>query len=389
MSPFNKFKAIAISFLLPAIGISQNEAAADVQAPFSNPLFYTLLAVVILLLIIIIAFSNAIKNVADSDYLDKKIKDDNATSSSTGKIISTILFVLIGLSMQAQSNNNAVSTVGGLDQTTFYFMIVVLFIELLVLGLLIYQFKFLLKTKAKLVAESARVEKPLMNLFTDAVAVEDEQSILLDHDYDGIKELDNNLPPWWKYGFYLTIVVAVVYLFHYHVNGSGDLQIAEYNKEIEKGKLEVEEFMKTSANKVDETTVKVSKDAKQLALGKEAFIASCAACHGRLGEGGVGPNLTDEYWVHGGSIQDIFKTIKYGWAEKGMKSWKDELSPMQISQISSFVMSLKGTNPPNAKPPLGDLYVEKAAVADSTSAIKDSLIVQPKIDSLKTAPATK
>jgi len=389
MSSFNKLKVLAISLLLPIIGVCQNGMVTDAPATLSNPLFCTLLAMVVLLLIIIIAFSNAIKNVADSDYLDKKIKADNDCSSSAGKITSTLLLMLIGFSAQSQSNSNSSNTIGGLDQTTFYFMMVILFVELLVLGLLIYQFKFLLKSKVILEAEGVRDEKPLMNLFTDAVAVEDEGSILLDHDYDGIKELDNNLPPWWKYGFYLTIVVAVIYIFHYHINGSGDLQIAEYDKEIAKAKFDVEEFMKTSANKVDETTVKVSKDEKQLSLGKDAFIASCAACHGRLGEGGVGPNLTDEYWVHGGSIQDIFKTIKYGWTEKGMKSWKDELSPMQISQISSFIMSFKGTNPPNGKPPLGDLYVETAIVKDSILLKTDSLIIQLKTDSLKTTPTSK
>lgn len=388
MSPINKLKAVVISMLLPTFMFCQNQAAANSQTYFSNALFNTLLGVILLLLIIIIAFSNAIKNVADSDFLDKKIKSDNDGEGSS-KIVTTGLFVLMSFSLMAQSSGSDASSIGGIDLFTFYFMGTIIFIELLVLGLLIYQFKFLIRTKAKIVAESARVETPIINLLTDAVAVEDEESILLDHDYDGIKELDNNLPPWWKYGFYLTIVVAVVYIFNYHVSGSGDLQIAEYDKEMAEAKLEVEEFMKTSANKVDETTIKVTKEASQLAAGKEAFISVCAACHGRLGEGGVGPNLTDEYWVHGGSIQDIFKTIKYGWAEKGMKAWKDELSPMQMSQISSFIISLRGTNPPNGKAPQGDLYNEKMQVLDSTTVKVDSLNILPKADSLKTASAQK
>lgn len=386
MSKFNKIQAVAFSILLPAIGLCQGEAAANSETYFSNALFNTLLAIVIMLLVIIIAFSNVVKNVANSDFLDKKLKMDQENNSSSGRIVSTVLFVLMGFSLMAQGKP-VDDRIGGLDQFTFYFMLTIIFLELLILGLLIYQFKFLLRSKEEKAAETRRVESPLIQSLTDAVAVEDEESILLDHDYDGIRELDNNLPPWWKYGFYLTIVVSVVYIFHYHINGSGDLQTAEYEKEMAAAKLEVEENMKNSANKVDENSVTLSTDAKDLASGKDVFIASCAACHGKAGEGGVGPNLTDEYWLHGGSIQDIFKSIKYGWTEKGMKSWKEDLSPVQISQLSSFIMSLKGTNPSNAKAPQGDLYVEKgAAVSDSTAVKADSLNVNVKTDSLSKAP---
>ncbi|MFO0356198.1 MAG: cbb3-type cytochrome c oxidase N-terminal domain-containing protein [Sphingobacteriaceae bacterium] len=381
MSKINKIKAVALTLLLPAIGLCQDESAAN-STYFSNALFNTLLGVILLLLIIIVAFSNVIKNVADSDFLDKKLKMDQQNNTSSGRTISTILFVLMSFSLMAQTKP-VDDKIGGLDQFTFYFMFTIIFVELLVLGLLIFQFKFLLRSKEEKAAETRRVESPLMQSLTDAVAVEDEASILLDHDYDGIKELDNNLPPWWKYGFYLTIVVAVVYIFHYHVNGSGDLQTAEYEKEMAQAKLEIAEFMKTSANKVDESSVTLLTDAKDITSGKDAFIASCAACHGRVGEGGVGPNLTDAYWIHGGSIQDIFKSIKYGWTEKGMKAWKEDLSPMQIAQVTSFIMTLKGTNPSNAKAAQGDLYVENgAAPADSTATLTDSLNVKLKADSL-------
>lgn len=385
MSKLNKIKAVAFSILLPAIGLCQSEVAASSETYFSNALFNTLFAVVILLLIIIIAFSNVVKNVANSDFLDKKLKMDQEKNASSGRIVSTIVFVLMGFSLMAQSKP-VDDRIGGIDQFTFYFMLIIIFLELLVLGLLIYQFKFLLRSKEEKAAETRRAESPLMQSLTDAVAVENEESILLEHDYDGIRELDNNLPPWWKYGFYLTIIVAVIYLYRYHIDGSGDLQTAEYEKEMANAKLEVDEYMKTSANKVDESTVKLLTDAKEIASGKEAFIASCAACHGRLGEGSVGPNLTDAYWIHGGSVQDIFKTIKYGWVEKGMKSWKEDLSPIQIAQITSYILSLKGTNPTNAKAPQGDLYVEGGAVADSTGVKADSLNVNNKADSLNKAP---
>ena len=211
----------------------------------------------------------------------------------------------------------------------------------------------------------------------------------MDHDYDGIKELDNDLPPWWKYGFYLTIVVAFLYMIHYHISGTGDLQAVEYNKEMAKAKAEIAEYMKTAANNVDENTVKLLDNPADIENGKQVYTANCAACHGKLGEGGVGPNFADEYWIHGGSVQDIFKTIKYGFADKGMKSWKEDLSPMQIAQVTSYIRTLKGTNPPNGKAPQGDLYTESGVVAsDSTAVVNDSLKVVVPADSMA-KPATE
>ena len=163
------------------------------------------------------------------------------------------------------------------------------------------------------------------------------------------------------------------------------MQGKEYEKEMAKAKLEVEEYMKNSANNVDENSVKLLTETSDIAAGKDVFKANCAACHGQLGEGTVGPNFTDEYWIHGGSIQDIFKSIKYGWVEKGMKSWKEDLSPIQIAQVASYIKSLKGTNPPNGKAPQGDLYTESgvAPISDSTAVAGDSLNIQIKADSLK------
>lgn len=394
MNNFNKIKALAVAMLIPAVGFCQEQTTKESSSYFSNILFLTLLVTIIVLAIVIVAFSSVFKNIADSDYLTTKYANKKEDNPSSMRNITTVLLMLSSFAMMSQEKVVAIAKVddgriGGLDQFTFYFMLAIVFLELIVLGLIIYQFNFLVKTYTVVeTAEKAKkVESKIIMSLTDAVAIEEEDSIMLDHDYDGIKELDNNLPPWWKYGFYLTIVVGVIYLFNFHVLGTGDLQTKEYEKEIAQAKLEVAEFMKTSANNVDESTVKLLTEASDIEAGKTVFIANCAACHGQLGEGTVGPNFADDYWIHGGSIQDIFKSIKYGWVEKGMKSWKEDLSPMQIAQVTSFIKSLRGTNPPNGKAAQGDLYVEEGAapIIDSTAVVGDSLNVQIKGDSLKPA----
>jgi cytochrome c oxidase cbb3-type subunit 3 len=391
MKTINKIKSLVLAVMLPAVGFCQDQASNESSSYFSNALFLTLLSIIIVLAIVIVAFSSAFKNIADSDFLLNKYNNKKDDSSSTTRNITAIILLFSSIALMAQETTSVTKAddglIGGLDQFTFYFMCFVIFIELLVMGLMFYQFNFLVRTN--IVAKEGKAKKAeskiLMSL-TDAVAVEEEASIMLDHDYDGIKELDNNLPPWWKYGFYLTILVGIVYLINFHVIGTGDLQGKEYEKEMAQAKIDVDAFMKTSANNVDENSVKLLAESSDIATGKDLFIANCAACHGKLGEGTVGPNLTDDYWVHGGSVKDIFKTIKYGWVEKGMKSWKEDLSPMQMSQVTSFIKTLRGTNPPNAKAPLGDLYKEEATVkpSDSTVVKNDSLQIQPTIDSLST-----
>ncbi len=394
MNNFNKIKALAVAMVIPAVGFCQEQTTKESSSYFSNVLFLTLLVTIVVLAAVIVAFSSVFKNIADSDYLTTKYSNKKDDNSSTMRNVTSILLLLSSFSMMSQDKLAAVAKIddgriGGLDQFTFYFMVVIVLIELIVLGLIIYQFNFLVKnnTVVETVTKTKKVESKLMMSLTDAVAVEEEDSILLDHNYDGIKELDNNLPPWWKYMFYATILSGVIYMVHYHVLKTGDLQTAEYNKAMAQAKIEVDEFMKTSANNVDENSVKLLTEASDITAGKTIFTANCAACHGQLGEGTVGPNFTDEYWIHGGSVQDVFKSIKYGWVEKGMKSWKEDLSPMQIAQVTSYIKSLKGTNPPNGKAPQGDLYIENgvAPVSDSTVVTIDSLNVQIKADSLKAA----
>lgn len=206
--------------------------------------------------------------------------------------------------------------------------------------------------------------------FTRAVPVEKEKDVLLDHDYDGIKELDNALPPWWKWGFYFTIIVGVIYLLRFHVFKTGPTPEEEYSREIQVAAA-IMEKMKKSGETIDEKTVAMA-DAAGMDAGKKIFAGTCFPCHGANGEGNaVGPNLTDKYWLHGGSLGHIFKTITNGVPDKGMQAWGKQFSPTDIKNLASFVLSLQGSNPPNAKAPQGDLY-EPDKRADSTAVKKDS-----------------
>lgn len=378
-------KTIVMGLLfLPMFNYAQDATVtAGSTSYFSNALFNTLLALIIVLLIVIYALGQTLKNIADSDYLVNQSPKAEKTGGNSDILKKTglLLILLSGFQLKAQTATPAADSwlIGGLDMLTFYSMIAAIFIEGIIITVLYRMIMGFIKTEKQASAPIAKT-KTMLEKLNASVDIEQEQDIMLDHDYDGIKELDNDLPPWWKYGFYLTVVVAVIYLINFHVIGTGDLQTAEYTKAMAQAKTEVEEYMKTAANNVDETNVKQLEGA-DIESGQQLFIANCAACHGKLGQGSVGPNLTDDYWLHGGSLADIFKTIKYGWMDKGMKSWKEDLSPVQIAQISSFIRTLKGTKPPEAKAPQGDLFKEEPTTTDSSAVLSDTGIV--KKDSLK------
>jgi len=184
--------------------------------------------------------------------------------------------------------------------------------------------------------------------------------------------------------FYATIIFSFVYLIHYHVIGTGDLQIAEYENKVIAAEAQIAAFMATQEAQVDENTVTVVTDASRLAAGKKIYTDNCVACHGVYGEGGVGPNFADQYWVHGGSINDLFKTIKYGVPSKGMISWKNQLSGSQMQDVASYILTFQGTTPENAKAPEGVLYVP----TDAEPAPNDEVNIELP-DSVNTASATE
>lgn len=201
------------------------------------------------------------------------------------------------------------------------------------------------------------------------VPLDKEQDIDLGHEYDGIRELDNSLPPWWLWLFYITIIWAVVYIYYYHVSDKGLNQEQEYIAAIELGEAEKAKYLSLQADAIDEKTVTVLLDEAALAEGKEIYTANCQVCHGEKGEGLVGPNFTDKYWIHGGSVNNIFSTIKYGVPEKGMISWKSQLRPAAMQKVASYILAFQGTNPPNQKEAQGTLYQGEGegAAVDTTA----------------------
>ena len=205
--------------------------------------------------------------------------------------------------------------------------------------------------------------KNLMKKLTKSEPLESEASLLMDHDYDGIKELDNNLPPWWVYLFYGCIGFAAVYLIRYELMGADDQEM-EFQKEMAQAKIDIEEYKKTAPDLMDEKTVVLLTDAAELAKGKALFETNCMACHRVDGGGQIGPNLTDDHWILGGGIKNIFHTISNGGRDgKGMVAWNAMLKPTEIQHVASYIISLKGTNPKDAKAPEGDVWVDDAEKA--------------------------
>lgn len=217
------------------------------------------------------------------------------------------------------------------------------------------------------VPQFTKVKAVYQKLLGKSKPIEEEGEIILDHDYDGIKELDNNLPPWWVYTFYISIIFAVVYMIRFQVF-DGYTQEDEYETEYAEANLAIAEYKKTAKGLVDANTVELLTDTADLNAGKAIFEANCVACHMADGGGGIGPNLTDNHFILGGTIKDVFNTVSEGGRSgKGMVPWKNELKPLEMAQVSSYVLQFVGTTPANPKEAEGDLYIAEGATEKTTS----------------------
>jgi cytochrome c oxidase cbb3-type subunit 3 len=177
-----------------------------------------------------------------------------------------------------------------------------------------------------------------------------------EHEYDGIRELDNSIPPWFTTLFVATIIFGVAYMLVYHVFESAPLMVDEYKEEMVAADLQ-RRIMIAAEGSIDEDALTVLEDEEALQKGADEYARYCVSCHGAKGGGLVGPNLTDDYWIHGAGVRDVYFTIKNGVPEKGMISWELVFTPKQMQEIASFVLSLRGTNPLNAKKPEGELVI--------------------------------
>lgn len=376
----NKLKYISGLIASLLVFTVQPAFAAGPPSPsiFSNPLAITLLSIMILLLIVIGILANIVIGAAEVKL--QKRKAEKAKGLST---VLLLIMLLIAPSLIAQdatstteASQKAAKAIGGLDASTFYIMVAVLFIELGIIIALLINIKFLLrkekertaivtKEEAIITAEEKANKLSWWDKVNKLRPVSQEAELDLGHEYDGIRELNNRLPPWWLYGFYATILFAGIYLWRFHVSHNGPSSKQEYESAVARAEIKVQEYLKKKGEAVDENTVTLLTSADDIAAGKAIFTdpSKCPACHNPDGGGNaVGPNLTDEYWLYGGSVKNIFKTIKYG-TSKGMRSWKDDLSAKQIAQVTSYVLSLKGTKPANPREPQGELYKEDAIPA--------------------------
>jgi cytochrome c oxidase cbb3-type subunit 3 len=272
-----------------------------------------------------------------------------------------ILNLLLTSTVFAQTNS---STSAKPDFPSSYYDIVALFLIAVIItafiAIVYYEGRKVVVKEHKVKSAFAKFRQ----FVTRSTPIEKEAEILLDHEYDGIKELDNKIPPWFTWLFYGTILFGIFYMLDYHVFKASPLQAEEYQIQVKEAEAQREALIKSGAF-LNEESVTLLTDKNSIDAGRQIFSANCVACHGPDGGGLVGPNLTDDYWINGGGIKNIFKTIKYGVTAKGMISWQSQLSPKQIQEVASYVISLHGTKPVNPKPPQGTIWKDSTATVSA------------------------
>ena len=327
---------------------------------------YLLLGVAVLQVIIILALSSIMRNLGgNGSAWARRMAVKRAAAGAV---------VLAFLAWPAEASAAVPGTIFLVTTATLFWMLIsanlILFVVLLAqLNVLRGMVRTLSGHEEEELALAKEAEEPsfadtILHKLTQAVDVEHEEDVLMHHEYDGIRELNNVLPPWWLWLFYGTIIWGVVYLVNVHILGVMPLQAEEYEQEMAQAKEDVAAYLAQFSNLVDESNVTVATDEATLASGESIYKQFCVACHGANGEGGVGPNMTDAYWIHGGGIKNVFKTIKYGVPQKGMISWQSQLKPSEMQAVASYILTLQGTDPPNQKEPQGEIWKEEAAPAE-------------------------
>ena len=332
--------AMLLAMVLSSLGVYAN----DGSGVSDSNLLWILISMIVVQIAILYVISGVFKSLTGNTGIWKKFLEKSNPAVITG------LLMLVSTGAFAQGTETPFI----LDSSLEIMLISINAFLLLIIILLLVNVRKITNALNGANKEEEVVADDVFSSFglTDAVPIEREGEILLDHDYDGIHELDNNLPPWWLYGFYITVIAMIGYMYYYLFQVDSHVGHNEYVAEMQLAAEEAE----ARGNSVDESTVVLLTSASDLAAGEEIYKTNCIACHLASGGGSVGPNLTDEFWKHGGGIKNVFRTIKVGVPEKGMISWESQLSPTDIQKVSSFVLSLQGTNPADGKAPEGDKW---------------------------------
>nr|WP_299206135.1 c-type cytochrome [uncultured Brumimicrobium sp.] len=310
-------------------------------------LFKFFLFIIGILLLGIYIVSRSTTALISSELYREKIAEIHNKSKKGGKALTALLVIgFIGSSQIVSALSFTAPTPSAAELELWVYVTsqdlnALVVITILLLAFLLHMINMfykalrLIKPKDKKAAEEQAAS--FTRALTGATPIEDEDKVDLGHDYDGIRELDNPMPPWWVALFVVTIIFSVVYVFHYHILGTGQLQEAEYNRSVEKANIEIAEYRKKNAMNVDETNATLMEDPADLMAGKALYQNNCTVCHKEDGSGDIGPNLTDAYWNYGGDIKDVFKVIKLG-APKGMPAHESTFNPIQIQQVASYVL---------------------------------------------------
>ncbi|HRO75794.1 MAG TPA: cbb3-type cytochrome c oxidase N-terminal domain-containing protein [Crocinitomicaceae bacterium] len=367
MKPKYVYTLIALGLLSVGNVFAQDAAATEVAIQTvpnyaSNyKLFIALSLLTLFLLLAIFIVAGNIKSVLRSDFYKEKLmkmpkQGTNSTLLGVAILMGTFF---VGNSASALTFNPENGKAGlpwlKVENSDLFLLLGLNIVMLFVFFYLKRMFKQIL-SDVGLAKEKEKAQKAskLNVILTDAVPIENEDTILLEDEYDGIRELDNNLPPWWVAMLIASMIFAVVYVFHYHIFKTGDLQIAEYTKDVAKSEIAKQEYLSKMAMNVDETNATVMTDAGDLDAGKTLYQNNCVVCHGDKGQGDIGPNLSDDYWLYTGDIKAIFGTIKKG-TSNGMPEHESKLNPIQIQQVASFVYNLPFAT---GKEPEGQKYTK-------------------------------
>ncbi|MBL7765995.1 MAG: c-type cytochrome [Chitinophagaceae bacterium] len=379
------FISLAQDATATAAAAAPAAAPAEATSTLFNGGFLLLMSTIILLMVVIVILGRIVRTLIEEDTYE------TARKMKAGKITG-ILLLLMSLSTASFAQDAAApaaaapSMIFGMDTSLFWIMMGVMVFEFITVMVLVYILYTFLLRKGLIQPMGSILPKWLQfnTMMGNDIPLEKDAELLTDHDYDGIQELDNGMPPMLKYIFVITIVFAVYYWVDYHVMKASPLQIEEYQAQLEQGAADKAAYLLKAGASVDENTATLLTDATALSTGEKIYATNCVACHGDKGQGGVGPNFTDNYWIHGGDIKSLFKTIKYGVPEKGMRSWQSEIKPGDIQAVASYILkNMTGTNVAGGKAPQGNLFVPGSDSAAAAKPATDSAAAAPAMDSVK------